>query len=65
MKNGENGLLVNAFIRITEVKVTKNTFCENEFNGLLENRRFNNFWCKKMEKLMEIWKVVWMFSVFL
>ena len=54
MKNGENGLLVNSFIRITEVKVIKNTFCENEFNGLLENGRYNNFWCKKMEKLMEI-----------
>ena len=42
VKNGENGLLVNAFIRSTEVKVTKNTFCENEFNGLLINGRFNN-----------------------
>ena len=42
VKNGENGLLVNAFIRKTEVKVTKNTFCENEFNGLLINGRFNN-----------------------
>ena len=50
----KNCLLVNTFIRIYEVNVTKNTFCENEFNGLLENRRFNNFWCKKMEKLMEI-----------
>ena len=42
VKNGENGLLVNAFIRSTEVKVTKNTFCENEFNGLLINGRYNN-----------------------
>ena len=42
VKNGENGLLVNAFIRKTEVKVTKNTFCENAFNGLLINGRFNN-----------------------
>ena len=42
VKNGENGLLVNAFIRKTEVKVSKNTFCENEFNGLLVNGRYNN-----------------------
>ena len=42
VKNGENGLLVNAFIRKTEVKISKNTFCENEFNGLLINGRFNN-----------------------
>ena len=42
VKNGENGLLVNAFIRKTEVKVTKNTFCENEFNGVLINGRYNN-----------------------
>ena len=42
VKNGENGLLVNAFIRSTEIKVSKNTFCENEFNGLLINGRFNN-----------------------
>jgi hypothetical protein len=42
VKNGENGLLVNAFIRSTEVKVTKNTFCENEYNGLLINGRYNN-----------------------
>ena len=42
VKNGENGLLVNAFIRKTEVKISKNTFCENEFNGLLINGRYNN-----------------------
>ena len=42
VKNGENGLLVNAFIRKTEVKISKNTFCENEFNGLLVNGRYNN-----------------------
>ena len=42
VKNGENGLLVNAFIRKTEVKVSKNTFCENEYNGVLINGRFNN-----------------------
>lgn len=42
VKNGENGLLVNAFVRKTEAKITKNTFCENAFNGLLINGRFNN-----------------------
>ena len=42
VKNGENGLLVNAFIRKTEVKISKNIFCENEFNGLLINGRYNN-----------------------
>ncbi len=42
VKNGENGLLVNAFVRKTEVKVSKNTFCENAYNGLLVNGRFNN-----------------------
>ena len=42
VKNGENGLLVNAFIRKTEVKISKNTFCENEFNGLLINGKYNN-----------------------
>ena len=42
VKNGENGLFLNVFIRKTEVKISKNTFCENEFNGLLINGRYNN-----------------------
>ena len=50
VKNGQNGLLVNAFIRKTEIKITKNTFCENEFIGLLINGRFNNCFEQKNGK---------------
>ena len=51
VKNGENCLLVNTFIRKIEVKVTKNTFCENEFNGLLINGKFNNCLFQKNGKI--------------
>ena len=51
VKNGENGLLVNAFIRKTEIKISKNTFCENEFNGLLINGRYNNCIVQGNEKI--------------
>ena len=51
VKNGENGLLVNAFVRKTEVKISKNTFCENEMNGLLLNGRFNNCIVQGNEKI--------------
>ena len=51
VKNGDNGLEVSTFAKKSEIKVSKNTFCENAHNGLQIKGKNNNCIVRKNDKI--------------
>ncbi len=51
VKNGDNGLEVATFSKKSEIKISKNTFCENVNNGLQIKGKNNNCIVERNDKI--------------